>query len=76
MNKQKIIDYIEELERKAQDGERYFKLWHEEYHKNKQAIEYIEEHNIIETNKEYLPGGIAKCCSLELMEILKGVDKE
>ena len=39
--------------------------------KNK-AIDYIEEHNIIGTNKEYLPSGIEKCYSLELMEILKG----
>ena len=40
------------------------------------AIEFIEEHNIIGTNKEYLPSGIEKCYSLELMEILKGEDKE
>lgn len=40
------------------------------------AIEFIEEHNIIGTNKEYLPSGIEKCYSLELMEILKGSDKE
>ena len=38
------------------------------------AIEFIEEHNIIGTNKEYLPSGIEKCYSLELMEILKGED--
>lgn len=36
------------------------------------VIEYIEEHNIIGTNKEYLPSGIEKCYSLELMEILRG----
>ena len=39
------------------------------------TIEFIEEHNIIGTNKEYLPSGIEKCYSLELMEILKGSDK-
>lgn len=39
------------------------------------AIEFIEEHNVIGTNKEYLPSGIEKCYSLELMEILRG-DKE
>ena len=42
----------------------------------KEAIEFIEEHNIIGTNKEYLPSGIEKCYSLELMEILQGSDKE
>lgn len=36
------------------------------------ALEFIEKHNIIGTNKEYLPTGIEKCYSLELMEILKG----
>ena len=40
------------------------------------AIEFIEEHNIIGTNKEYLPNEIEKCYSLELMEILKGEDKK
>ena len=39
------------------------------------AIEFIEEHNIIGTNKEYLPSEIEKCYSLELMEILQGSDK-
>jgi len=40
------------------------------------AIKFIETHNIIGTNKEYLPSGIEKCYSLELMDILKGSDKE
>lgn len=62
--KQKIIDYIEELERKAQDGERYFKLWHKEYHKNKQAIEYINNTDL---------GTLEKW---KLQKILKGDNNE
>ena len=34
------------------------------------AIEYIKKHNIIGMNKEYLPSGIEKCYSVELLEIL------
>jgi len=45
-------------------------------HRIDKAIEYIEEHNIIGTNKEYLPSGIEKCYSLELMDILRGEDNE
>ena len=40
------------------------------------ALEFIEKHNIIGTNKEYLPSEIEKCYSLELMEILQGSDKD
>jgi len=53
---------------------------YEEYYNLKdridKAIKFIETHNIIGTNKEYLPSGIEKCYSLELMDILKGSDKE
>ena len=40
------------------------------------AIEFIEEHNIIGVNKEYLPNDIEKCYSQELMDILKGSDNK
>ena len=67
--KQKIINYIEELERKAQDGERYFKYWHKEYHKNKQAIEYIDFiRNSMCISEDYVLTNI--------LEILKGEDNE
>lgn len=73
MNKQKIIDYIEELERKAQDSERYFKLWHKEYHKNKQAVEYIEEFKKIYSGREHRID--MRYFKLDkLLEILKGED--
>ena len=55
---------------------KYQDLWRKEYlSRIDKAIEFIEEHNIIGTNKEYLPSGIEKCYSLELMEILQGSDK-
>ena len=40
------------------------------------AIEYIKEHNIIGTNKEYLPSGIEKCYSVELLKILEDKENE
>lgn len=80
----KLLDYItnlqEEIKELKEDKSKMFetavknnnKLMDRIYN----AIEFIEEHNIIGTNKEYLPTGIEKCYSLELMEILKGSDKE
>ena len=65
--KQKVFDYIEELERKAKESEKYFKLWHEEKIKNNKAIEYIEQHN------DYF---LLKREVKKLLDILKGVDKE
>ena len=40
------------------------------------AIEYIKEHNIIGTNKEYLPSWMEKCYSVELLEILGDKENE
>lgn len=55
----------------------YFKeLYKREKNKIDKAIEFVKEHNIIGTNKEYLPSEIEKCYSLELMEILRGEDNE
>ena len=68
--KQKVFDYIEELERKAKESEKYFKLWHEEKIKNNKAIEYIEY---------YLAKGKTKNhrkFDISVLDILKGVDKE
>ena len=73
--KQKIIDYIEELERKAQDIEKYFKLWHEEYHKNNKAIEFLNNECLYDEDLGY-------CDDLwcgrvqEIVNIFKGDDKE
>ena len=39
------------------------------------AIEYIKEHNVLAVNKEYLPSGIERCCSAELLEILGEKEK-
>ncbi len=62
--KQKVFDYIEELERKAKESEKYFKLWHEEKIKNNKVLfilEHMEDDRI----------GYEVC-----IDILKGVDKE
>lgn len=40
------------------------------------AIEYIKEHNVLAVNKEYLPSGIERCCSAELLEILGDEDEK
>ena len=40
------------------------------------AIEYIKEHNVIATNKEYMPKEYEYCCSADLLNILEGEDKE
>lgn len=70
--KQKVFDYIEELEQKAKESEKYFKLWHEEKVKNNKAIEYINKHT---------DNGMFELRSdtneiEELLYILKGDDKE
>lgn len=67
--KQKVFDYIEELERKAKESEKYFKLWHEEKIKNNKAIEYIKE-------KARNNCWIDQYEANDLINILKGVDKE
>ena len=75
--KQKVFDYIEELERKAKESEKYFKLWHEEKIKNNKAIDFIKknESNIssikdLENNKTY------NSALLSVKNILRGEDKE
>jgi len=86
--KQKVFDYIEELERKAKESEKYFKLWHEEKVKNNKAIKYIEENEVVDYNPT-LDGSeddsymkLPRSLSLFnegldiLLDILKGVDKE
>lgn len=70
--KQKVFDYIEELERKAKESEKYFKLWHEEKIKNNNAIEYINKH----TNNGMFELRSDTNEIEELLNILKGVDKE
>lgn len=40
------------------------------------AIEYIKEHNVLAVNKEYLPSGIERCCSVELLAILGDKEKD
>lgn len=67
--KQKVFDYIEELERKAKESEKYFKLWHEEKIKNNKAIEYIKE-------KARNNCWIDQYEANDLINILKGVDKD
>lgn len=37
--------------------------------------QFIEEHNIIGANKEYLPQGVEKCYSVELMCLVEGKDE-
>ena len=68
--KQKVFDYIEELERKAKESQKYFKLWHEEKINNNKAIEYIEN-DMFET---YCV--THKDSEQRLLDILKGDDKE
>lgn len=70
--KQKVFDYIEELERKAKESEKYFKLWHEEKIKNNNAIEYINKH----TNNGMFELRSDTNEIEELLDILKGDDKE
>lgn len=70
--KQKVFDYIEELERKAKESEKYFKLWHEEKIKNNNAIEYINKH----TNNGMFELRSDTNEIEELLNILKGDDKE
>lgn len=70
--KQKVFDYIEELERKAKESEKYFKLWHEEKVKNNNAIEYINKH----TNNGMFELRSDTNEIEELLNILKGDDKE
>lgn len=67
--KQKVFDYIEKLERKAKESEKYFKLWHEEKIKNNKAIEYIKE-------KARNNCWIDQYEANDLINILKGVDKD
>lgn len=73
--KQKVFDYIEELERKAKESEKYFKLWHEEKNKNNKAIEYIENYLC---SDEYIQSDINSIANafVKLVDILKGVNKE
>lgn len=73
--KQKVFDYIEELERKAKESEKYFKLWHEEKIKNNNAIEYIENYLC---SDEYIQSDINSIANafVKLVDILKGVNKE
>ena len=40
------------------------------------AIEYIKEHNVIATNKSYIPKEYEYCCSVDLLNILKGKENE
>lgn len=70
--KQKVFDYIEELERKSKESEKYFKLWHEEKIKNNNAIEYINKH----TNNGMFELRSDTNEIEELINILKEVDKE
>ena len=72
--KQKVFDYIEELERKAKESEKYFKLWHEEKVKNNKAIEYIKE--LTDDNESVELMDISFYVKGELLHILQGVDKE
>ena len=77
--KQKVFDYIEELERKAKESDKYFKLWHEEKIKNNKAIEYIKEkYDYILKDDTFLDHDerIDRKQVLSLLDILKGVDKE
>ena len=73
---QMTLDYIDKLEKENKSlNNTLVKIIDENIvvrDRLSNAIEYIEEHNIIGTNKEYLPSGIEKCYSLELMEILRG----
>ena len=55
-------------------GEKVGERRNELYDKIDKATEYIKEHNVLAVNKEYLPTGIERCCSAELLEILG--DKE
>ena len=71
--KEKVFDYIEELERKAKESEKYFKLWHEEKIKNKKAIEYIEE-NCTECGEG--KWAYRTINADNTLNILNGVDKE
>lgn len=80
--KQKVFDYIEELERKAKESEKYFKLWHEEKIKNNKAIEYIYLHS---TQRKWFADISDRLHNQEiqfkgriqdLLDILKGDDKE
>ena len=71
---QKVFYYIEELERKAKESEKYFKLWHEEKIKNNKAIEHIENCHGMYRNTI---GDIRPMINIKpVLDILKGVDKE
>lgn len=64
-----LIGRIEQLEDKN------YKLRIKNKKSNKRiddAIEYIKTHNVIGTNKEYIPREFEYCCSLELLQKLKG----
>ena len=71
-----ILEYIDELEHIKEEYIKSLDKLDVLDNRIDKAIEFIEEHNIIGTNKEYLPSGIEKCYSLELMEILRGKDNE
>lgn len=71
--KQKVFDYIEELERKAKESKKYFKLWHEEKVKNNKAIEYIDKELCNINIQENI---MAKNELLKIKSIIQGDDKE
>ena len=70
--KQKVFDYIEDLERKAKESEKYFKLWHEEKIKNNKAIEQLEYNK----DKDLVDDVIREDVFEEIINTLKGADKE